>query len=327
LQFASKALAASRQSTSIVAALSELAAEVQKRRTVNDVLETAGTGILRLGMRLYAFQVTHVAALGRTSTSSTAHLVLRYVATARSRLRALEDSIGRPLRGLTAPLLDLPLANEVVVGRRILHRVDLDLFHSFIRRSTPFDPATLDAAPETAGINNGVLAPIFVREQAWGLLGVVSHTLERADADAIALFATHVGSALEVAESIEALDKAKQELEACQAELARARNELARSERLAALGELAAMVAHEARNPMCVLLHSIRGLREFVTAGSPAEKAANAELFASMADEEAEQLKRIVDELVEGAPALNEADMARSRARAPASLPFFSRAR
>uniref|UniRef100_UPI0030098FDD hypothetical protein n=1 Tax=Klebsiella pneumoniae TaxID=573 RepID=UPI0030098FDD len=47
-----------RGDASVVAALSELAAEVQKRRTVTEVLETAGQGILRLGMRLYGFELS-----------------------------------------------------------------------------------------------------------------------------------------------------------------------------------------------------------------------------------------------------------------------------
>ena len=138
VQLANKRAASTSRSISIVAALSELAAEVQRRRTVNDVLETAGQGILRLGMRLYAFQVTGP------------DLVLRYLATARSRMEAIERNIARPLRGLVAPLAALPIAREVVTGRRILHRDDLDLFHSFMRLSTGFDPASLDASPLTA---------------------------------------------------------------------------------------------------------------------------------------------------------------------------------
>jgi signal transduction histidine kinase len=273
--------------STVIAALSELAAEVQKSRTVGAVLETAGQGILRLGMRLYAFEVLED------------DLVLRYLATARSRLHAIEARIGRPLRGLRAPVAEIPLAGEVVRRRRTLHREDLDVFHSFMRCATGFDPAELDATPETAGISNGVLAPLFVREATWGLLGVVSPTLMRDDAAAVALFATHVGSALEVALSIEALERTNRELATCNAELARAQRDLVERERLAALGELAAVVAHEVRNPLCVLINSVIGLREFVRIGAPASRFEDAEVFASMASEEAEHLKRIVSDLLE----------------------------
>lgn len=106
LQIAVKgsALARGRENGSIIAALSELAAEVPRRRTVDEVLATSGEGILRLGMRLYAFEV------------SADELVLRYLATARSRLIAIERRIGRPLSAASAavPLsafgMDSPLA-------------------------------------------------------------------------------------------------------------------------------------------------------------------------------------------------------------------------
>ena len=276
-----------RESRSVIAALSEVAAEVQRQRTVDDVLATAGQGILRLGMRLYAFEV------------SGDDLVLRYLATARSRLNAIESRIGRALKGLRAPVAVIPLVQDVILGRRIVHRDDLDVLHSFLRASTSFEPAPLDASPETAGINNGLLAPIFVREQVWGLLGVVSMTLTRADADAVALFATHVGSAIEVAESIESMERTNRELEVCNAELARTQAELVERERLAALGELAAVVAHEVRNPLCVLINAIGGLREFLRAGTPAARLADAEAFAAMASEEAVQLNRIVSDLLD----------------------------
>ena len=271
----------------MIAALSELAAEVQKSRTVSAVLDTAGQGILRLGMRLYAFEVLED------------DLVLRYLATARSRLQAIELRVGRSLRGLRAPFSEIPLAEQVVRGGRILHRDDLDVLHSFLRRSTGFDPATLDATPATAGINNGVLAPLFVKQRTWGLLGVVSPTLTSDDAAAIALFATHVGSAIEVALSIEALEHTNRELAACNAELARTQQALVEGERLAALGELAAVVAHEVRNPLCVLINSVAGLREIVRTGATAARLGDAEVFAAMATEEANHLNRIVSDLLE----------------------------
>jgi signal transduction histidine kinase len=254
---------------------------------VSGVLETAGQGILRLGMRLYAFEV------------SGDDLVLRHLATARSRLMAIEHQIGRPLIGLRAPFASVPLVDEVVRGGRVVHRDDLDVLHSFMRVATGFDATALENSPDTASINNGVLAPIFVREKPWGLLGVVSSALARNDADAVALFATHVGSALEVAETIEALERLASELAACHEDLGRAQKGLVERERFAALGELAAVVAHEARNPLCVLFNSIGSLREYLRAGAPEQRSADAALYASMAAEEADHLNCIVSDLLE----------------------------
>src|SRR5262245_57174606 len=104
------------RSISLVAALSEIAARVQRGRTTDAVLEAAGNGTLNLGMRLGAFQVSDSA------------LVLRYIATAPRRLAAIERRIGRPLRGLEAPLADWEIVREVIGGRRTIYFDDLNLF-------------------------------------------------------------------------------------------------------------------------------------------------------------------------------------------------------
>ena len=268
----------------LVAALSQLAGTVQRARTVDDVLATAARGILRLDMRLGAFQMCDD------------RIVLRHLATAPARLALIEASIGRSVHGLSAPLEDWDLVRSVVEGRRIVFRHDLDVFDRFLRLSIGYDASPLDESPDTAGVTAGVLAPLFVRDAAWGLLIVYSKEFTRADADAVALFATHVGSAIEVAESLEALASAQQEL--------------VKRERLAALGELAAVVAHEVRNPLGVLFNSIGSLRAIVDAGAPAERLADASTLLSIAGEEAERLKRIVSDLLDFArpyePALRE---------------------
>lgn len=265
---------------SFVGELSKIAAEVQRQRSIRAVLDTAGRGVQRLGMRFYAFQVREQ------------DLVLHSIATSPARQDAIERRIGRPLTGLRAPASDLAHVREVVGQRRIVHRPDLDLLHDLVRRATGFDPATLDVTPETAGIDNGVLAPIFVRDVPWGLLGVVSRSLTKDDADAVALFATHVGSALEVAETIETLEQTNREL-------ARAQQGLVDRERLAALGELAAVVAHEVRNPLCVVFNALAGIRGFLRTGAPAERHDEASALAALAEEEAIRLNRIVSDLLD----------------------------
>ena len=93
---------------------------------------------------------------------------------------------------------------------------------------------------------------------------VVSHTLTADDAEAVALFATHVGSPLEVAGTIETLERTNRELAACHADLARTQ-------------------------------------QYFVRAGAPADKLRDAELLASMAAEESIRLNGIVADLQQSA--------------------------
>lgn len=257
---------------SLLAALSELAAKVQRGRTVDDVLETVGRGITALGMRLGAFQ-----AHGDT-------IELRYVATSPGRLAAIESRIGRPLVGLRARVETQPLIYGVVRGRRTVFREDLDVFDCFIREASGYDPTPLEGEPETASVTNGVLAPIFVAERPWGLLALCSEDLTRGDAEAVVLFATHVGTALEVAESLEALEKAQRQL--------------LERERLAALGELAAVVAHEVRNPLGVLFNTISSLRKIVGTHMAPEKQGEAHLLLGIAADESERLNHIAEGLL-----------------------------
>jgi len=312
----------SRDALALPVALPDLAVQAEKAATVDAVLETAGQGVLRLGLRLFAFQVTpfqvtpfevtprrDAGAAADASTRSEGaagrELVLRHVATARSRADAVEQAIGRSLRGLRAPLDRLPSAVDVVQHRRVVTGDELDLFTAFLVEATGTD---------LGQVESGVLAPLGAGARPWGLLGIVSRILTPAEADAVAVFATRIGAAIELLEATGELDRARRDLASCREELARTKAELADRERLAALGELAAVVAHEVKNPLCVLFNSVGGLREFIRRGAPPGGAADAELFASIAVEEAGELRRIVSDLVElarpRAPELEVASLA-----------------
>lgn len=267
-----RSIGAGMEGMTLLTSLLELAARVQRGRTLQDVLRVAGDGLDALGMRFIAFQLDG------------SELVLRHLATASSRLAAVEQMIGCKLHGLRAPLDQCPPVREVIRGRKILVREDLDVFERFLIAATGYDPTPLDGAPATAGIANGVLAPIFVREQPWGLLSVVSQDFRRADATGVALFAAQVGSALEVAEYIEALG--------------RAQKELVDRERLAALGELSAIVAHEVRNPLGAIFASVAGLRRVLRAAGPFPSVGDADVLVGVLDEEAQRLNEIVSDLL-----------------------------
>jgi two-component system sensor histidine kinase HydH len=81
-------------------------------------------------------------------------------------------------------------------------------------------------------------------------------------------------------------------LERSSSELRAAQTELVRRERLAALGELSAVVAHEVRNPVTVIFNAVSTLRK-----EPVSPAASTLL--NIVNEEAERLKRVVGELLE----------------------------
>jgi signal transduction histidine kinase len=77
------------------------------------------------------------------------------------------------------------------------------------------------------------------------------------------------------------------------AELERAQHRLVQRERLAALGELAAVVAHEVRNPLGVIFNSLGSLRRLV------RPTGDAKLLLDIVGEEADRLNRIVGDLLD----------------------------
>lgn len=79
------------------------------------------------------------------------------------------------------------------------------------------------------------------------------------------------------------------------ADLARAQEQLVERERLAAIGELSAVVAHEVRNPLGVLFNSLGALRKLL--GDAAEGSARTLL--EIMEEEAARLNHIVGDLLD----------------------------
>ena len=77
------------------------------------------------------------------------------------------------------------------------------------------------------------------------------------------------------------------------AELARAQRQLIQQERLAALGELSAVVAHEVRNPLGVIFNSLGSLRRML------RPSGDAKMLLDIVGEEADRLNRIVGDLLD----------------------------
>lgn len=74
--------------------------------------------------------------------------------------------------------------------------------------------------------------------------------------------------------------------------LARARSELIERERLAALGELCASIAHEVRNPLGVIFNAVSGLRRLL------ERRGDVALLLDIIGDEADRLNRMVADLL-----------------------------
>jgi PAS domain S-box-containing protein len=159
------------------------------------------------------------------------------------------------------------------------------------RRISPGELPELDAA--AAAKLSAAMVRVDVRgRRPTALLVAIGEWLRPEDLPAFRLFGSQISAALDAARSIRALSTRNAELRALNGELARAQDQLVRQERLAALGELAAVVAHEVRNPLGVIFNSLGSLRRLV------QPKGDARMLFDIVGEEADRLNRIVGDLL-----------------------------
>jgi signal transduction histidine kinase len=139
-----------------------------------------------------------------------------------------------------------------------------------------------------------------------GVVGVLSVVRERSvpysdgDVEVLVLLANHAVSVLEQAKTYADLDRQNREIRGLNEELKRSyeelRNtqaELMRKDRLAFLGEMAGIVAHEIRNP----LTSIRGFAQRIERSL--EKDPKNRQYAEIIVEEVDRLKRVLNDVLD----------------------------
>jgi signal transduction histidine kinase len=132
--------------------------------------------------------------------------------------------------------------------------------------------------------------PLVVRDHAIGTAVILESRGPRlftpAEVERAAAVANQLAVAAENARLYEDLRRSY-------ADLARAQQQLIAGERLAALGELSAVVAHEVRNPLAVIFNSLGSLRRLV------RPAGDAKMLFGIIEEEADRLNRIVGDLLD----------------------------
>jgi signal transduction histidine kinase len=135
-----------------------------------------------------------------------------------------------------------------------------------------------------------LLLPLLVRERFIGSAVIVDDRHPRRFTPAEVERATAVANQLAVA-----VENARlyEDLRLSYEQLAKAQQQLVQRERLAALGELSAVVAHEVRNPLGVIFNSLGSLRLLL------RPEGDARLLLDIVGEEADRLNRIVGDLLD----------------------------
>jgi signal transduction histidine kinase len=142
---------------------------------------------------------------------------------------------------------------------------------------------------ERFGHKTTLAVPLLARDEVLGV-GVVlakqERTFTRADMDRARAVAGQLGLALLSARLYE-------DLRHSYAEVAQAQKDLIDRERLAALGELSASIAHEVRNPLGVIFNSVGSLKRLL------KPAGDVALLLDIIGEEAERLNGMVGALLD----------------------------
>lgn len=192
---------------------------------------------------------------------------------------ASDASFREAFHGLRIPLAEDTLAPRVVTGRVPIAVEDVASAPWVSReRTARFYERSLLAVP------------LLVRDETIGCIVVADRRGPRrwrsSEIERVNLIAHQVGIAVKHARLFEDLRSSYSELEKTQ-------RELVTKERLAAVGELSAAIAHEVRNPLGVIFNSLGSLRRLL------RPEGDAATLLEIVGEEAERLDNIVGDLLD----------------------------
>ncbi|MFW5868141.1 MAG: ATP-binding protein [Armatimonadota bacterium] len=128
------------------------------------------------------------------------------------------------------------------------------------------DERVCDELREKLDVDEFVVVPMVVSDQPRGVLMADNRysrePITDADVRLLTLFAQHAGLAVESALALEEIRQGRAELERAYTSLQKTQGELVRAEQLAAIGEMAARIAHDLRNPLVTIGGWARDLEE-----------------------------------------------------------------
>ncbi|WP_408628808.1 GAF domain-containing protein [Anaeromyxobacter terrae] len=199
------------------------------------------------------------------------------------------DGTGPEIRAVAGPLRGL-LGRHLPLGSSALASTVLERREPIAIEDVELDPRVTPEMRTLTGARAVLVLPLLVRERTIGAAVIVETRGPRRFTPGEIQRAAAISNQLAVAAENARL---YEDLRKSYAELARAQRQLIQQERLAALGELSAVVAHEVRNPLGVIFNSLGSLRRLI------RPAGDAKLLLDIVGEEADRLNRIVGDLLD----------------------------
>ncbi len=191
--------------------------------------------------------------------------------------------------------IELPLDPEAsIVSRSVMEK------KPYIIPDARMDPRVNPVLKEKFNLHSLVVIPLFTKEKALGAIAA-DHTepgrrLTQETLDSVMRFAQQAGLAIQNASMYQELKHFSRQMEEriqkTTADLRKTEAQLIRSEKLAALGQLAAGIAHEIRNPLTSINILIHSLRERL----PSENSLQEDI--KVIEEEIHRMNEIVDQFL-----------------------------
>jgi len=184
-------------------------------------------------------------------------------------LRDADD--GRPDEEMplyhVAARLKLPLDSDELVVRAVRDKQVAQVTDAYN------DDRVSDEFREIVGVNRFACVPLVAKDEAVGAIVVDNlysgTAITPEQIELLTIFANHVGLAIENAEAYDALHKQIGKLQEAYRELRETQGKLVQSEKLAAVGEVAAHVAHEIRNPLVTIGGFARSIKRQIDEADP----------------------------------------------------------